>query len=357
MTELWRPRTMMDHVTHDDLRRFRRGDLPPDRILAVAQHLGTCPSCAELGRESAGADAAASLRLAVAGAPEHPAAEALSDYVDGMRTEEVTNHLRVCASCRAEVEDLDRFRQRIAPSRWWMAAAAAAAVIVAVFIALIARRLPQTPLPAHVPATASIRPAVPPSRPDSWQAVITQAVTAGRIAPPPFLREIRGGRDEVRGSAVPSPATKDALQPSAIVVTTDRPRFTWPSKGKHAIVSVFDGARRVARSGILGVSEWVPAKPLPRGRTYMWQVELRNGATHLLPTPPDPPAAFHVMDEASFRDLTTAQRERPDDHLLLGVLYARAGAQHDAAKELAAYRNEHPEDLAAQQLAESVQAW
>lgn len=357
MTGVWRPRTMMsDHVTHDDLRRFGRGDLPPDRVLAVAQHLGTCPPCAELGRESAGADAPASLRLAVAGAPEHPTAEELSDYVDGIRQEEITTHLRVCAPCRAEVEDLDRFRKRIAPSRWWIGAASAAAVMVAVFIAMIARRVPSES-PPHPRAVVSIRPSVPPSRPGSWQALITQAVSNGRIAPPPFLREIRGGRDEVRGTAIPSAVTGETLQPSAVVVATDRPRFTWPAKGRHAIVSVFDGARRVARSSILGVSEWVPAKPLPRGRTYQWQVELRNGATHLLPTPPDPPAAFHVMDEASFRDLTAAQRERPDDHLLLGVLYARAGAQHDAAKELAAYRNEHPEDLAAQQLAESVQAW
>jgi hypothetical protein len=63
------------------------------------------------------------------------------------------------------------------------------------------------------------------------------------------------------------------------------------------------------------------------------------------------------MDEASYRDVAAAQLQRPDDHLLLGVLYARAGAQQEASRELAAYRESHPDDLAAQQLAESVQAW
>jgi hypothetical protein len=108
---------------------------------------------------------------------------------------------------------------------------------------------------------------------------------------------------------------------------------------------------------LLNVAEWMPDSPLPRGRTYQWQVELRNGTPQILPAPPDPPAAFRVMDEPSFRELTVAQRERPDDHLLLAVLYARAGAQSDAAKELAAYRAAHADDVVARQLAESLQSW
>jgi hypothetical protein len=63
------------------------------------------------------------------------------------------------------------------------------------------------------------------------------------------------------------------------------------------------------------------------------------------------------VDDTSFHDLTTAQRERPGDHLLLGILYARAGIQKEAAKELATYRNSHPNDAAAQELMESVEGW
>jgi hypothetical protein len=142
-----------------------------------------------------------------------------------------------------------------------------------------------------------------------------------------------------------------------VVLVTDRPRFRWHAGGARAVVSIFDGPRRVARSGLLNVSEWTPDSPLPRGRTYQWQVELRNGTPHIVPAPPDPPAAFRVMDEPSLQELSAALRERPDDHLLLAVLYARAGARSDAAKELAAYRAAHANDAAARQLAESLQSW
>jgi hypothetical protein len=159
----------------------------------------------------------------------------------------------------------------------------------------------------------------------------------------------------VRGHSTASSTA--ALEPAGVVLMTDRPRFRWKTSVSRAVVSIFDGPRRVARSGLLNVSEWMPDSPLPRGRTYQWQVELRNGTPRILPAPPDPPAAFRVMDEASFRELTAAQRERPDDHLLLAVLYARAGARSDAEKELAAYRAAHANDVVARQLAESLQSW
>src|SRR5438105_1868544 len=196
-------------------------------------------------------------------------------------------------------------------------------------------------------------------RPDPWRSLVAQAVAERRIQLPEYLHELRGTPDELRGreSAAPGPR----MEPAGVVVVSDRPHFTWTATAKHAMVSVFDGEKRVARSGLLDVSEWVPSQPLPRGRTYQWQVELRvdlqGGAMHIIPAPPAPPAAFRILDDTSFRDLATAQRERPGDHLLLGILYARAGVQEEAAKELATYHDAHPNDAAATQLMESVEAW
>ena len=80
---------MSEHVTSDDLRRLRNGELPAPRVLAVTRHIATCPACAELARGSAGDEAPAALRLAFGGGAEHPDAEALSNYVDGVKREEL----------------------------------------------------------------------------------------------------------------------------------------------------------------------------------------------------------------------------------------------------------------------------
>lgn len=348
---------MSEHVTPVELQRFRRGELPPSEVLAVARHLGVCTACAALARAGSGAAGYESLRLALAGTPEHVTAEALSDYVDGVAGADVAEHVRLCARCRAEAEDLAGFRAR-RQSRGWIGLALAAAASI-VIVLLLNQFFRQAPPPHGKPPVRGTPLQTPVARLDPWSSLVAEAVAARRIQPPEFLHELRGTPDELRGrSSAPSEAR---LAPAGVVVVSDRPHFTWTATAKHALVSVFDGEKRVARSGLLDVSEWIPPQPLPRGRTYQWQVELRGdlhgGGSHIIPAPPDPPAAFRIVDDTSFRDLTEAQRDRPGDHLLLGILYARAGAQEEAAKELVTYRNTHPNDAAAQELMESVQAW
>jgi len=348
---------MSEHITHDDLQRFRRGELPPAGVLAVTRHLGSCAACAAMAQAGSGPAGAESLRLALAGTPAHVTAEELSDYVDGVAADGIAEHIRLCSVCRAEAEDLAGFRARRGSRGWFgLALAAAASVIIVLLLSQFFRQAPPSqgkPPAAHV----LVRTSAP--RPDPWQSVVTQAMAARRIQPPEYLHELRGTPDDLRGRSSATPGAE--LEPAGVVVVSDRPHFTWTAKAKQAMVSVFDGEKRVARSGPLDVSEWIPPTPLPRGRTYQWQVELtvdlHGGGSHIIPAPPDPPAAFRIVDDTSFHDLTTAQRERPGDHLLLGILYARAGVQKEAAKELATYRNSHPNDAAAQELMESVEAW
>src|SRR5882672_2358082 len=87
---------MSEHVTPDDLQRFRRGELPPAEVLAVTRHLGSCAACAALAKAGSGPAAAESLRLALAGSPEHVTAEELSDYVDGVAGAGIGEHIRLC---------------------------------------------------------------------------------------------------------------------------------------------------------------------------------------------------------------------------------------------------------------------
>jgi hypothetical protein len=359
---------MSEHCQTEELQRFRRGDLPADRVAAVGEHLAKCPACAALAARQAGRPGAETLRLAFAGSSAHPDADALADLVDGKRDEAVAQHVSFCSMCRTEVEDLERFRNRLgvarlipqaqAPSRVWLLAAAAALTVAVT--GLIALRMLR-PAPGGPPRTGgliAVRPVptipVAPRR-ELWEVLVADATAAGRLAAPPFLREIRHRREEVRGTG--SPAPRLDLQPSGVVIESDRPRFRWPAGKGPAVVSVFHGTQRVAQSPVLDVSDWTPAEPLRRGHTYQWQVELRAGERQILPAPPDPPAAFHVMDAESAGELAAARSERPNDHLLLGVLYAHAGAQPEASAEFAAHLREHPADEAAQHLSQSIETW
>jgi hypothetical protein len=49
------------------------------------------------------------------------------------------------------------------------------------------------------------------------------------------------------------------------------------------------------------------------------------------PAAPAPPATFHVIDASSAAVLERVEAERPQAHLLLGILYMQAGIP-DAAK-------------------------
>src|SRR5262249_48685980 len=72
----------------------------------------------------------------------------------------------------------------------------------------------------------------------------------------------------------------------------------------------------------------------------------------VFPTPSAPPAMFHIVDEAAWREIEDAKRLLPNNHLLAGVLYARAGLRDRAIEELRA-----SPDPAASKLLREVQGW
>jgi hypothetical protein len=57
-------------------------------------------------------------------------------------------------------------------------------------------------------------------------------------------------------------------------------------------------------------------------------------------------AVFRLLDRRAHDDLVEARRRFPEDHLLLGVLYARYGIRDRAREELTRYANEVGTDRA-----------
>lgn len=223
-------------------------------------------------------------------------------------------HAERCARCAEDIADI-RALLAPPPGRHTMRWLALAATIAA--IALLALWRPSAP-----PATARERP--------EWLALKTAPLTR-----PEILRELRPAAGTLR-----DPGAQDrrfAMQPAGSVVEWDRPQFSWPPvAGARAYrVIVFAGGAQVAGSGELPAPAWQPDRPLPRGRTYEWQVIAAMPAgERILPPPGAPRALFAVLSAPALNEIATAQRERPDDHLLLGLLYARAGVLDRAAEEL-----------------------
>jgi len=318
-------------VTHQEIARLARRELTAEEVLRVARHLETCAEC------RAAAQGSPEARLAGGVFDfddlEHPDAETeLVAYVDGAlppaRREEIAAHIAACARCREDVDDLLPAPRRMWP-RWVPAVAAVLAAAAVIAIVLLLR----APAP-RVETPAPRRPAPIASNPE-WDAAVRDALAHG-IARPAILGEMRPGADALRGKTKSD--GEAVLRPAGDVIDAAQPRLTWtPFAGARYVVIISDGNRVVASSAPLASASWTPPSPLPRATTLTWQVEVRRkGRTEIIPAPPRPPAMFRIIDDATARNLADAARRHPGDHLLLGVLYARAGLQEQAERELQA---------------------
>ena len=297
------------------------------------------------------------LRSQLEGERDHPDLEQeLFLYVDGTlppeRQAAIEIHLESCARCREDVTDLFAVRPADAhEARRWPSYAAAAALLAALIGggSMLVLREPAKPAavtavkPVPVPAPRQPAPApavvtttAPPARPayarTEWEKLVRAARDGSRLVMPAVLQAIRQGSERLRGTQNES----GPMQPAGVVVETQRPLFTWPKRdGSRAVVSVFHGRREVARSEPRAEARWKPNRDLPRGVTYTWEVEVeKEGQVEILPAPPTPPAQFRVLDSDTLVEIDQARRDHADDHLLLGLLYAKAGLDDRAREEL-----------------------
>lgn len=109
---------MSEHLTDEQLGRYRAGGMSPAELLRLDEHLSDCAPCR--GRVRTGeqlvasfAALAADLGLADAPASAHVSYEQLADLVDGRldgaASGLVNNHLRACAACAEEARSLKAF--------------------------------------------------------------------------------------------------------------------------------------------------------------------------------------------------------------------------------------------------------
>jgi hypothetical protein len=290
---------MSTHVTAEEIGRWKRGDVAAAEVVSIARHLQGCADCRAL-------------------------AETQWDLGQSL------------AAIESELAILEEPRPR---RRWPLIAAGAAAVIAFMLFgfALLRRPVPVITPPATITA-AEITPA-PPTPPrydvEEWNRLVAHARAGAELAAPAVLQELRPAPDVERGRAA---SALPRLEPAGVVIRTERPSFSWPAReNARYVVTVFSGGEEVAQSPPLSRATWTPPRRLPRGRTYQWAVDVEADGSEpmTLPAPPAPPARFHILEAETLRDLDDALTHHAGDHLLLGLLYARAGLDDEAAAELA----------------------
>jgi hypothetical protein len=148
--------------------------------------------------------------------------------------------------------------------------------------------------------------------------------------------------------------------PVGKIVVSDRPQFTWGSVdgADSYTVSIYDdNYSKVATSPPLKQPAWTPGTPLRRGAFYKWQVTaLKNGEEIKSPVRPAPDARFKVLDVSAASDIETAKRQAGTSHLLLGIVYAKAGLIAEAEREFQALLKQNPNSELAKRLLNKVKA-
>jgi hypothetical protein len=324
---------MTHHLLNSQIEAYFQRTLDPAALLAADDHLAACAACRERAERSASSIRQLHRSLTVA----HLTQEQFELYADGRLNDADANaHLRECPECLAEADDLTQFVRAgtsIKPAgtmAWWRLAMAAAICAAVVGGALLLRST-REPAPVVRKAEASLLP-------DDLRDLRDQALRVGRIAVPPEISALRGRTETQLGSSTAPQA--ELLFPVGTAVLSSRPAFRWrPFPGAQQYeVSLFTiSGRPVARSGPLHQTSWTPGSDLAGGEVYVWELSVAvNGKQIIAPRPPAPQARFLVIAEAERLRLADIATRFPSEHVLLGVLYAQAGALDDARRELRA---------------------
>jgi hypothetical protein len=150
------------------------------------------------------------------------------------------------------------------------------------------------------------------------------------------------------------------LEPTDVVIETDRPTFRWRALegALHYIVTIFDAKlRQVSKSGPIVDTAWSIPNSLERGVTYSWQISaLKDGETVVSPKPPLPEARFRVLDQRAVGVLAKLKESVGRSHLAMGVFYWKHGLIEEAEREFQALAKANPNSTAATELLASIRS-
>ncbi|HYC58439.1 MAG TPA: zf-HC2 domain-containing protein [Thermoanaerobaculia bacterium] len=368
----------MRHLTTAEVQRAMASSPSAAEAESIGSHIAQCSECALMFRDVLSLPHVVAF-IDAALPPGHDDADHLDDdeiadfaagALRGEERQRVLEHLHDCVDCRNEVAVLRRWatrrrlRSALTSSAFLAIAASVLVVSVTTFVVHDRTSVPEvrrtvTGTP-RVSAARPPAPAAPSALPEpphvgnamspEWRALVDRARRTGEL---PFPRDLRdlAARDSFRGGA--SEPGADHVWPRSTAVTHVKPRFVWQAVAGAEYIVTLNSDRGVTRSETLRESEWRPSVPLTRGTTYSWQVDVKKGdEVFSIPAPPAPPAIFRVITSREADEIDRAARHFADDHLLLGLLHAKAGLVDEARRHLNAWRRTSGDPAAARLLAQ-----
>jgi hypothetical protein len=173
---------------------------------------------------------------------------------------------------------------------------------------------------------------------------IVRALRDGAVAVPALRADLSVSRVTAMGSPSAAVARFAPLAPLSTLVRSDRPTLRWSAhpQARSYEVSVFDlDLEPVASSGAIKATEWTPAAPLRRSRTYLWQVRaLLPAGSETVPAPPEAEARFHVASAAAAGRVDAALAS--GSALAAGIALAEGGFLDEAAARFDALAAANP---------------
>jgi hypothetical protein len=277
------------------------------------------------------------------------------------------SHIRECAWCQAEVQDLSRFRTELVEtprraagfsplawaSRHRIPLGIAGAVLVFAVAAAFAFRRSGAPRETAPVAQPQPQERADPRLPPAEREILQRALDTGVLERAPVLDSLIArppGPQDAKAPVAEPPFM--LLAPVATTVLSDRPHLRWTAEPRASsyVVAIYDQSQKIAESPALTAPEWHPAQPLPRQKVLTWQVTARTPSGSVLAAKPSgfEPRFLAVAPVVAER-VEAIRRDFPGNPLLLAALYAHAGALDDALASLQAM-----EPYRAQRYGESI---
>ena len=398
---------------------YRNRTASPEQLLAINDHIFECDQCFRLvdSPEKVQAAYEAVNKYVLLGV-EHLDYDQVEGYVDGTldveKRESVAVHIEDCKECAREVREIAELKARIeadVKSRTTLGKLAAFlkmpvnlfAVGLAVFTIVLAivfwahayrmnlhvaalenaiARIEQNgnDLRRQIEGISAKRPGGAPLAlkdgnrqilidekgdllgfdmlPANYRDALKDALTAGRISILPPPETTLGQKGPTLGSR-PQGRTFEALSPAGTAVEDTRPVFEWQPLAGATSYTVFvkDLATGAEIEGQpTGRTTWTSDKPLVRGHQYAWMVEAAiDGQRVRAPAPEKPFATFRILDERQAQEISLARKAWGSSHLVMGLVYARAGLEREAEKEFRELVAANPESSTARSLLASVE--
>jgi hypothetical protein len=189
--------------------------------------------------------------------------------------------------------------------------------------------------------------------------LIEAALQTRKVAVKPLPQKLQS-KPHARMGSNTKPFAFALVQPVNKIIATTRPVFRWkalPGAESYQLKLFDENYNFVAESGLIKTNSWAlpREKRLTRGRIYIWKVVAAGDAAQN--TAADwAEAKFKVLERAKIHEINEAKKRHGEFHLLLGILYARAGMRDEAEREFVRLLKANPQSKVVQEMLDTVRS-